>query len=88
MDQHWYSVCIFLELYIEIFSGWRCRLHGELFLLWCKTLYWLTVDFIWIDQVCMCMIEAMLTCVIYGTHVSSLILLDDGNAHIIGLSRL
>lgn len=25
-----------------------------------KTLCWLTVDYIWIDQVCMCMIEAML----------------------------
>ena len=49
-----------------------------------KTLYWLTVDYIWIDQVCMCMIEAMLNCVIYNTHISSLVLLDGGNAPIIG----
>ena len=51
-----------------------------------KTLCWLTVDYI--DQVCMCMIEAMLNCVIYSTHVSSLALLDDNNAPIIALSRL
>jgi len=53
-----------------------------------KTLCWLTVDYVWIDQVCMCMIEAMLKCVIYSTHVSSLVLLDGSNAPIIGLSRL
>ena len=53
-----------------------------------KTLHWLTVDYIWIDQVCMCMIEAMLTCVNYSTHVSSLVLLDGSNGPIIGLSRL
>ena len=53
-----------------------------------KALCWLTVDYIWMDQVCMCMIEAMLNCVIYSTHVSGLVLLDGGNAHIIGLSRL
>ena len=53
-----------------------------------KTLCWLTVDYIWIDQVCMCMIEAMLNSVIYSTHVLSFILLDDGNAPIIGLSGL
>ena len=53
-----------------------------------KTLCWLTVDYLWIDQVCMCIIEAMFNCVIYSTHVSSLVLLDGGNAHIIGLSRL
>ena len=40
-----------------------------------KTLHWLTVDYIWIDQLCMCMIEAMLNCVIYRTHVPSLVLL-------------
>ena len=32
----------------------------------------------------MCMIEAMLNCVIYSTAVSSLVLLDGGNAPIIG----
>ena len=53
-----------------------------------KNLFWLTVDYIWIDQVCMCMIEAMLNYVIYSTHVSGLVLLDDGNAPIVGLSRL
>jgi len=30
----------------------------------------------------------LLNCVIYSTHVSSLVLLDGGNAPIIGLSRL
>jgi len=34
------------------------------------------------------MIEAMLNCVVDSTHVSSLVLLDGSNAHIIGLSRL
>ena len=53
-----------------------------------KTLCWLTVDYIWIDQVCICMIEAMLNCVIDSTHVSSLVLLDDRNAPIIGFIRL
>ena len=53
-----------------------------------KTLYWLTVNYIWIDQVRMCMIEPMLNCVIYSTHVSSLVLLDGGNAPIFGLSGL
>ena len=53
-----------------------------------KTLCWLTADYIWIDQVCMCMIEAIRNCVIYTTQVSSLILLDDGNAPIIGFIRL
>jgi len=53
-----------------------------------ETLYWLTVDYIWIDHVCMCMIEAMLNYVIYSTHVSSLVVLDGGNAPIIRLSRL
>jgi len=52
-----------------------------------KNLCWLTVDYIWIDRVCMCMIEAMLNYVIYSTHVSGLVLLDDGNAPIIGLPR-
>jgi len=52
-----------------------------------KTLCWLTVNYVWIDQVCMCMIEAMFNCVISSTHVSSLVLLDGGNAPIIGLSR-
>ena len=53
-----------------------------------RTLHWLTIDYIWIDRVCMCMIEAMLNCVIYSIHVSSFVLLDGGNAPIIGLSRL
>ena len=53
-----------------------------------KTLCWLIVDYLWTDQVCMCMIEAVLNCVIYSTHVSSLVLLGDDNAPIIGLSRL
>jgi len=33
------------------------------------------------------MIEVMRNCVIYDTHVSRLILLDGGNAPIIGLSK-
>jgi len=52
-----------------------------------KTLCWLTVDYIWIDQVCTCMIKAILNCVIYSTHVLSLVLLDGGNAPIVRLSR-
>jgi len=36
----------------------------------------------------MCMIEVMLNCVTYSTHVSSLVFLDGGNAPIIRLSRL
>ena len=39
-----------------------------------KTLYWLTVDYIEIDQVCMWLIEAVLNCIIYGTHISGLVL--------------
>jgi len=31
MDQYCYSACIFLALYIEISSGWSCRLHSKLF---------------------------------------------------------
>jgi len=53
-----------------------------------KTLYWLTVGYIWIDQVCTCMTEAILNYDSYSTHVSSLVLLDGSNAPIIGLSRL
>ena len=53
-----------------------------------KILCWLTVKYKWIDQVCMCMIEAMFNCIIYSTHVSSLVLLDGGNAPIFGLSGL
>jgi len=34
------------------------------------------------------MIEAMLNCVIYSTHISSLVLLDGSNATIIGFIRL
>ena len=52
-----------------------------------KTLCWLTVDYIRIDQVYMCMIEAMLNCIIYSTHVVRLVLLDGNNTPIIGLSR-
>jgi len=53
-----------------------------------KSLYWLTVDYIWIDQARMRMTEVMLNCVSYRTHVSSLVLLNGGNASIIGFSRL
>ena len=53
-----------------------------------KALCWLVVDYILIDQVCMCMIEAILNCVIYSTHISSLVLLNGGNAPIIGFIRL
>ena len=35
----------------------------------------------------MCMIEARLNCVIYSTHVSNHVLLDGGNAPIIGFIR-
>jgi len=52
-----------------------------------KTSCWLTIDYLWIDQVCMCMIEVMRNCVIYSTHVSRLVLLDGSNAPIIGLSK-
>jgi len=43
----------------------------------------LTIDCIWFDNVCMCVVKAMPNCVILSIHTSSLVLLDGVNAPVV-----